>query len=67
MGVGVWVEESVAVAWHTAVVDAPAGWGCGAAVAVLGQGGVWRMFRLRGIWMRALGWDWTAHMADFAL
>lgn len=33
---GVWVEESVAVAWDTTVVDAPAGWGCGAAVAVLG-------------------------------
>jgi hypothetical protein len=32
----VWVEQSVAVAWDAAVVDAPAGWGRGAAVAVMG-------------------------------
>lgn len=36
---GVWVEESVGVAGDAAVVDAPAGWGCGTAVAVVGEGG----------------------------
>lgn len=39
--VRVWVEQSVAVAWDTAVVDAPAGWGGGAAVAVVCEGCIW--------------------------
>lgn len=35
MLVCMWIKQSVAVAWDAAVVDAPAGWGGGAAVAVL--------------------------------